>query len=88
VEFKLVFHKRNILLIVLNNIDELHVPHMSEFEHVVTYDIVVDMLGCSTPIREPELEPTSFDHPTQKYVPYHHPHHKNRRNAIHAFISL
>jgi hypothetical protein len=37
------------------------------------------MLGCSTPVSEPEPEPASFDHPEHKYVPYHHPH-KNQRN--------
>jgi hypothetical protein len=31
----------------------------------------------STPVSEPDPEPTSSDQPTQKYVPYHHPHHKN-----------
>jgi hypothetical protein len=66
-------------------IDELFVPHMAEFEY--TDDIVVNM-SCSTPVSEPNPEPTSSDQPTQKIVPYHHPHYKNQRNGNHAFRSL
>jgi hypothetical protein len=61
---------------------------MPTFDHVVKNDIVVDMSGCSTHVSEPNHDLTSSDQPLQKYVPYHHPHHKNRRNGNHAFISL
>jgi hypothetical protein len=47
---------------------------MEKFEH--TDDIVADMLGCSTFVSEREPDPTSFDKLVQKYMPYHHPHHK------------
>jgi hypothetical protein len=50
---------------------------MTEFEHTITDDIIVAMLNRSNPVSEPDQEPTSYDQPTQKSMPYHHPHHKN-----------
>ena len=55
------------------HIDEFHVPHMEEFEH--RNDTIVDMLGVSTPVTEPNPKPSSSDYTSQKYFPYHHPHH-------------
>jgi len=50
---------------------------MPEFEHAFIDYIVVDMSGCYTLVSEPNPKLNSYDHPTQKFVPYHHPHHKN-----------
>jgi hypothetical protein len=61
---------------------------MPKFEHVVTYDIVVDMPGFSTHVSELDPEPTSSDQPTQKKTPYHHPHNKNRWNVNDSFKFL
>jgi hypothetical protein len=88
VEFRLGFLEEQPIVDCAEHIDELHVPHMPEFEHVVTDDIVVDMSGCSTHVSELDPEPTSSSSNTKKYVPYHHPHHKNRRNGNHAFRYL
>jgi hypothetical protein len=44
--------------------------------------LLSDMSSCSTPVSEPDPDPTSSDQPTQKYVPYHHPHHKNQGMEI------
>jgi hypothetical protein len=57
---------------------------MVKFEH--TNDIVANMSGCSTPLSEPDLKTTSSDQPMQKIVPYHHPHHKNRRMWVALLI--
>jgi hypothetical protein len=72
----------------VEQIDEFYVPHMPEFENIVADDIVVDMSGFSTPVSEPKPEPTSFDKPTHKCVPYRHPRHTHRRNGNHAFKTL
>jgi hypothetical protein len=44
----------------VENIDELPIPHMPKFEHVVTNDIVVDM-SIYTPISEPKPKNTYSD---------------------------
>jgi hypothetical protein len=72
----------------IEQIDDLYVPHMPKFEHVVIVDIVVYILGYSSLVSEPEPKPTFYDQPTQKYMPYHHPHHKSQRNDNHAFRYL
>jgi hypothetical protein len=82
---QIVFTEEKPTIDCSKQIDEFHIPHMSEFEHTVTNDIVVDMLDCYTLVRELNPHPSSFDHPTQKHKPYHHPHHKIRRNGNHAF---
>jgi hypothetical protein len=46
------------------------------------------MSGFSTPLSESDHDPTSSDQPMKKSIPYHHLHHKNRRNGNHAFRSL
>jgi hypothetical protein len=71
------FLKEQPTIDCVEQIDELHAPHMPIIENVVTNDIVVDIPGCSTSSSEPNPESTSYDQTTQKYVPYHHPHHKN-----------
>jgi hypothetical protein len=53
----------------LKQIDEMVVPNMPKSENIVVGDIVVDMSGCSTPKSTPELEPNSFDQPTQNSMP-------------------
>jgi hypothetical protein len=50
---------------------------MPEFENTVTDDIVVDMLNYSILVSKSDPEPASSDQPSQKSMPYHHPHHKN-----------
>jgi hypothetical protein len=80
------FPKEKPTIDCAKQIDEIPVPHLEEFEH--TNDIVVDMSNFSTPISETNLDPTSSDQPVQKFVPYHHPHRKNRSNNNHAFTSL
>ena len=72
----------------VEQIDELHAPHTLAIEHVVTNDIVVDMSNCSTHVSEPNHAPTSFNQRVKKYIPYHHPHHKNQRNGNQVFKSL
>jgi len=63
-------------------------PNIQKFENIIGNDIVVDMSGCSTPVSELDLEPTSFDYPTQNYIHCHHHHHANQWNGNYAFISL
>jgi hypothetical protein len=43
----------------VEQIDEFIFPHMTEFEH--TYDIVVDIPSCSTPVSDVDVETTSSD---------------------------
>jgi len=71
------FFRRETYVDHVKRIYDLFIPHMIEFEHDVTNEIVLDMSGFSTPVSEPNPKPTSSDYPTQKYIPYHHHHHKN-----------
>jgi hypothetical protein len=50
---------------------------MPEFENIVVDEIVVDMSGCSTHVKEPKPELASSNQVAHKFIPYHHPHHKN-----------
>jgi hypothetical protein len=86
--FQTGFPEEKPIVDCVEHIDELHVTHMPEFEHVITYDIVVDMLGFSTPVSEPKPKPTSSNQIAQKYMPYNIYHHKNRRNGNHTFKYL
>jgi len=47
-----------------------------EEKPTIDCDKLIDELDFSTPISEPDPNPTSSNQPTQKFFPYHHPHHK------------
>jgi hypothetical protein len=64
------------------------VPNMPKDENIIFYDTTTDRPGCSTPESTSNPEPISLNHPTQKFVPYHHPFHINLRNGNHAFRYL
>jgi hypothetical protein len=63
-------------------------PNKPKIETIVINDIIVDMSGGSTLVREPKLEPTSFNQLAHKYMPYHHPHHKIKGMEMMTFKYL
>jgi hypothetical protein len=58
------FPKQQPIVDCAKQIDEFHIPHMPEFKHIVTYDIVPDMMDYSTLVRKYEPENASSNHPT------------------------